>query len=354
MTVPPNPYDPPPPDPYGTPAAGAYGTGPPGAPYPYAYPYPDPYALRPQPTNTLAIAALVCAFVFAPLGIVFGHISLSQIRRTGEAGRGLAIASLVIGYALTALTLVTVVLLVAFMAVMARDFDKYNHYGSPSYSFTASPAPDVEDLPAFAPPANLGADCSYPAAAAPASKPVARPRAGRVPTEPAHVAATIATDRGNIGVELDNAKSPCTVNSFVSLAQQGYFDGTSCHRLTANKSLSVLQCGDPTATGSGGPGYTFADEYPTNQYPDGDAGLGVPLRYPRGTLAMANAGTGTNGSQFFIVYADSKLPPTYTVFGSVDETGMVAVDRVAAGGVTDGNLDGKPALPVTIESVRLD
>jgi peptidyl-prolyl cis-trans isomerase B (cyclophilin B) len=350
MTVPPNPYDPAPSGPDGANDPAGYRAG----PYPYAYPYPDPYGPPPpRQTNTLAIAALVCAFVFAPLGIVFGHVSLSQIKRTGEEGRGLAIAGLAIGYALTAISLVSVILLVTFMVIVAKDAGNDHRAGSPTNGFTARPAPDIDDLPEFSPPANLGADCRYPAAA-PASKPVRQPRAGRVPTEPAQVAATIATDRGNIGVELDNAKSPCTVNSFVNLAQQGYFDGTSCHRLTANNSLSVLQCGDPTATGTGGPGYSFANEYPTNQYVEGDAKLGVPVRYPRGTLAMANAGTGTNGSQFFIVYADSKLPPTYTVFGSVDDTGMATVDRVAGAGVVGGNLDGKPALPVTIESIRLD
>ena len=76
--------------------------------------------------------------------------------------------------------------------------------------------------------------------------------------------------------------------------------------------------------------------------------------YPRGTLAMANGGPGTNGSQFFIVFADSQLPPTYTVFGSVDETGLAVVDRIAAGGVKDGGEDGQPTTPLTIEAVRLN
>jgi peptidyl-prolyl cis-trans isomerase B (cyclophilin B) len=76
--------------------------------------------------------------------------------------------------------------------------------------------------------------------------------------------------------------------------------------------------------------------------------------YPRGTLAMANAGPDTNGSQFFIVYQDSRLPPSYTVFGSVDETGLATVDEIAERGVAGGNLDGRPARPVTVESIRLD
>ena len=115
----------------------------------------------------------------------------------------------------------------------------------------------------------------------------------------------MTTNQGNIGLQLDNAKSPCTVNSFASLAQQGYFNDTPCHRLTTSEGLSVLQCGDPTGQGSGGPGYEFANEYPTNQFQPDDPQLQNPVMYPRGTLAMANAGPGTNGSQFFLVYKDS-------------------------------------------------
>jgi peptidyl-prolyl cis-trans isomerase B (cyclophilin B) len=116
----------------------------------------------------------------------------------------------------------------------------------------------------------------------------------------------------------------------------------------------VLQCGDPTGEGSGGPGYRFPNEYPTNQYRLADPGLQTSVVYPRGTLAMANAGQGTNGSQFFLVYKDSQLPPTYTVFGTIDDAGLAVVDKIAAGGVKDGSEDGKPATGVTIESVRLD
>ena len=187
-----------------------------------------------------------------------------------------------------------------------------------------------------------------------ASRPNRPPRTGRVPTTPPVVDATLVTDSGAIGLRLDNAKSPCTVNSFVSLAQQGYFDGTTCHRLTTSESLRVLQCGDPSGTGSGGPGYRFPNEYPTNQYRMTDPALQQPVRYPRGTLAMANSGPGTNGSQFFVVYEDSAMPPTYAVFGTVDETGLAVVDRIAADGVEDGSDDGAPKSAVTVESVRLD
>jgi peptidyl-prolyl cis-trans isomerase B (cyclophilin B) len=168
------------------------------------------------------------------------------------------------------------------------------------------------------------------------------------------VSVSMSTNQGNLGLQLDNAKAPCTVNSFASLAQQGYFNDTPCHRLTTTESLSVLQCGDPTGTGTGGPGYQFANEYPTNQYPPDDPALQQPVRYPRGTIAMANAGPGTNGSQFFLVYQDSQLPPGYTVFGTTDQTGLATLDKIAAGGVADGGQDGKPATDVQITSVLLD
>ena len=220
---------------------------------------------------------------------------------------------------------------------------------------SAAAAPQATgQLPAFAPPADLGADCQYPASPEPASKQVNPPRTGKVPTDPAQVSASMATNQGNIGLQLDNGKAPCTVNSFASLAQQGYFNDTPCHRLTTTEKLSVLQCGDPTGVGTGGPGYQFANEYPTNQYQPDDPALQEPVVYPRGTLAMANAGTGTNGSQFFLVYRDSELPPNYIVFGTVDETGLATLDKIAEAGVACGGQDGKPATDVQVKSIQLD
>ena len=322
----------------------------PPPPYPYgAYRYPAP-----PPTNTMAIAALVSAVVFAPLGIVFGHISLSQIKRTGEEGRGLAIAGLVIGYLVTVLTVIAVVVGVVFSTLVIRGFRDSVDPGDawPTDRITAAPVSD--ELPPFQPPAGLGSNCSYPATATPADKPATPPRTGAVPTVPAVVRAIMTTNDGTIGLRLDNGKAPCTVNSFVSLAQQGYFDGTPCHRLTAAPELAVLQCGDPTGTGTGGPGYRFTNEYPTNQYRPFDPSLKQALNYPRGTLAMANAGPDTNGSQFFIVYRDSLLPPTYTVFGRVDDTGLATVDKIAAAGISGDPEDGRPSKPVTITAVRLE
>ncbi|MUL84355.1 MULTISPECIES: peptidylprolyl isomerase [unclassified Mycolicibacterium] len=215
----------------------------------------------------------------------------------------------------------------------------------------AQPAANGQ-LPAFAAPADLGANCQYPAAGA-ASKPATLPHTGKVPTDPATVSVSMVTTQGNIGLQLDNAKSPCTVNSFASLAGQNYFNDTPCHRLTTG-GLSVLQCGDPTGQGTGGPGYQFANEYPSNQYQPDNPALQQPVVYPRGSLAMANAGPNTNGSQFFLVYQDSQLPPNYTVFGKIDDTGLATLDKIAAAGVDGGGPDGKPALDVQLKSVALD
>ena len=210
-----------------------------------------------------------------------------------------------------------------------------------------------DQLPAFKPAAGLGANCQYPAAGEKA-RDAAPPKTGKVPTDPATISVSMSTDQGNLGLTLNNAEAPCTVNSFASLAQKGYFDNTVCHRLTTAPELGVLQCGDPNATGSGGPGYSFANEYPTNQYDKADPALGKPVLYPRGTLAMANAGPNTNGSQFFLVYKDSKLPPNYTVFGTIDSTGLATLDKIAAAGVGGGGVDGKPATEVKVKSVLLD
>ncbi|RDH75046.1 DUF4190 domain-containing protein [Mycolicibacterium moriokaense] len=322
-----------------------YGTYPPYGAYP---PYGPP---RPRPTNGMAIASLICAFVFAPLGIVFGHISLSQIKRTGEEGHGLAVAGLVISYLITVGSIVLLAFIVLFAIIVAGHVDNGTRYRP---GITAAPSTPNGGLPAFDPPPNLGANCAYPTTTEPASKPNKPPRSGRVPTDPAKVSASMSTNRGNIGIQLDNAKSPCTVNSFASLAQQGYFDETSCHRLTTSAVLGVLQCGDPSGTGTGGPGYRFANEYPTNQYRMTDPALKAPVEYPRGTLAMANQGSGTNGSQFFLVYQDSMLPPTYTAFGTIDDTGLATLDKIAAAGVDGAGDDGTPSMRVTIDSVRLD
>lgn len=184
-----------------------------------------------------------------------------------------------------------------------------------------------------------GVTCKY-EATADAAKDVGLPPATGV-ANTGTLGYTLQLNGDKIPVNLDRVNAPCTVNSFVSVAGQGYFDGTACHRLVDANQLFVLQCGDPTGTGSGGPGYEFADE------------LSGKETYPAGTLAMANAGPGTNGSQFFIVYGDSQLSPAYTVFGHTGAAGIKVLSAIAAGGQDDsyGDGSGKPLLPAVIKGV---
>jgi peptidyl-prolyl cis-trans isomerase B (cyclophilin B) len=151
--------------------------------------------------------------------------------------------------------------------------------------------------------------------------------------------ARVKTNCGTITIRLDGKKAPHTVNSFAFLARKGYFDDTPCHRLTT-AGIYVLQCGDPTGTGTGGPGYTIPDENLSG------------ATYPAGTVAMANTGQPhTGGSQFFFVYKDTPLPAQYTPFGTVDTSGLAILTRIAAAGSdnSNGTGDGKPNQPVVIE-----
>lgn len=134
----------------------------------------------------------------------------------------------------------------------------------------------------------------------------------------------------------------CTTTSFTSLAEQGFYDGTPCSRVSdpAAVPYGIVQCGDPTGTGTGGPGYSFADELTGDE------------SYPAGSVAMANAGPDTNGSQFFLNFADSQFPPDYTVFGTITPDGLEALADVASVGAEGGAPDGPPAEPIVIESVR--
>lgn len=147
----------------------------------------------------------------------------------------------------------------------------------------------------------------------------------------------LTTNCGQITIRMDQAKAPKTVNSMVFLTEQKYFDLTSCHRLTT-AGIFVLQCGDPAGNGTGGPGYSIPDENLPAQTAD---------NYPAGTVAMANAGPGTGGSQFFIVYDNTTLPPAYTIWGKV-VAGLDVVKKVAAQGVQGGGTDGPPAQPISI------
>lgn len=151
----------------------------------------------------------------------------------------------------------------------------------------------------------------------------------------------LTTNQGDITIAMD-PKAPVTDASMAYLAGKGFFNGTNCHRLTT-QGIFVLQCGDPKGNGTGGPGYEIPDE----NLPANGAN-----NYPAGTVAMANSGPDTNGSQFFIVYKDTTLPPDYTVWGKVT-SGMDVVDKVAAAGVQGGAMYGPPALPITIETATV-
>ena len=161
-------------------------------------------------------------------------------------------------------------------------------------------------------------------------------QAEQVLGEQARYTATISTSLGDIQVELFASESPATVNNFAFLASQGYYDGTPIHRIVPG---FVVQMGDPTGTGTGGPGYKFDDELAAARN----------RGYERGTLAMANAGPNTNGSQFFICLDRVGLPPAYSVFGEVTE-GMEIVDSIA-----NVRLRGeRPIDEVTVTSVSVD
>jgi peptidyl-prolyl cis-trans isomerase B (cyclophilin B) len=162
---------------------------------------------------------------------------------------------------------------------------------------------------------------------------------------------TISTGLGDITAKVDKSKAPCTAAAFEYLASKKFWDNTKCHRMTT-VDIKVLQCGDPSATGkgyretdgSGGPSFRYAEEnLPTSATPP----------YPRGTIAMAKTqAPGSTGSQFFIVYADTQLDPSYTVLGTIDK-GMDIVDKVAKGGVDDANGpgDGHPKIEVPIKTL---
>lgn len=209
---------------------------------------------------------------------------------------------------------------------------------SASASVSASPSPSVTA-------AMVDGKCVY-TKAGKASRKVSLPSA--TPDTKATYVATIKTNRGAVVIDLLNSKAPCTVNSFVSLANQDFFNNTPCPRLTtAAYGIYILQCGDPTGNGSGNPGYEF--------YTENLKGA----TYPAGTVAMARESTGanpqdTNGSQFFLVYNSSPLPASYTPFGKI-VSGLNIIQNVAKAGSDNSNStgDGHPKEKVQIESVTI-
>jgi cyclophilin family peptidyl-prolyl cis-trans isomerase len=191
------------------------------------------------------------------------------------------------------------------------------------------------------PRASTTAHCTY-TANPPAARKVNFPPATASKT--ASDQATITTNRGPIVIDLLDSKAPCTVNSFVSLAGQDFYNNTPCPRLSTSGGLYMLQCGDPTGKGTGGPGYEFASENLTG------------ATYPAGTMAMANTGApDSNGSQFFLVYKDTSLSPDYTPFGKI-VSGLNILQNVGNHGYgppLNSAGGGAPKEKVEIESVTI-
>lgn len=264
-----------------------------------------------------------------------------QERRAQQAVRRKKVAIIT-----SAVVAVVVVAGIVALTVLDTGTDKpAEPAAAPAHVVTPASIPtEIVPLPKRPSPLPASVTCDYAEATdGPAARPVQPPPSTGVSSQ-GTVAATVDTSAGPIPLTLDRALAPCTVNSFLSLAKQGYFNDTSCHRLTTDPGLQVLQCGDPTGTGSGGPGYTVPDEV----FPQ--------LTYGRGILAMAKTSApNSGGSQFFMVYGDGQLPAEYTVFGSISPEGLVVLDNIARKG-HDGSFDaqaggGKPVEPVVIRAV---
>ena len=211
---------------------------------------------------------------------------------------------------------------------------------TPSAAPTTAPSPTSAATPSPTSPSASTAPAAC-ASASPTAKPTASfasapAKSGTLPTT-----LTLATNCGDIVIALD-PKAPITVGSEAFLAGQHFYDGTACHRLTT-QGIFVLQCGDPKGDGTGGPGYTIPDE----NLPSASG-----VNYPAGTVAMANAGANTGGSQFFLVYQDTTLPPGYSIWGRVT-TGLDTLKAIAAAGTANGTPDGPPAQPVVIKSATI-
>ena len=203
---------------------------------------------------------------------------------------------------------------------------------APSESASAStPAPSESAAPAA--PAS-GGPCKPSAAVGSQPKDVGAPN-DVLPAK--SYTFNLKTNCGDIQITADAVKAPITVSTLAFLAKGGFYNGTICHRLTT-QGLFVLQCGDPTATGGGGPNFTFKDENLPAQ---------ADNNYPAGSVAMANSGPNTNGSHFFLVYADTTLGANYTLWGKITK-GLDIVKSIAEYGTADGSGDGAPKATVEI------
>ncbi|WP_156366247.1 peptidylprolyl isomerase [Agreia sp. Leaf335] len=271
----------------------------------------NPYRPGSTRTNPLAIVSLISAFVLSLVAVITGHLALRQIKRTGEGGRGLAIAGVTIGYAgLVAGIVVIAVLITGGIAAVNDQLAEPEPSGASTSEVYELPSPSLAE----------GRDWT----------------------------GTITINGQDVDVTLDGAAAPQAVSSFLALGDDGFFDGTSCHRLVT-QGIYVLQCGDPTGTGTGGPGYSYG---PIENAPKDDV-------YPAGTLAMARIGGDgeSMGSQFFIVYDDSTIPSDaaggYTVLGTITG-GLDVVTGIADKGTKSGASDGAPADPAVIDGVSFE
>jgi peptidyl-prolyl cis-trans isomerase B (cyclophilin B) len=263
-----------------------------------------------------------------------------QARRTRQLSVGIIVAVLVVGVGVGA-------------SVIAGAFNSPKSSAAansrtPAASDSASPSASATPSPTSTA-AMVDGKCVYTKSGT-AAKPVSLPPA--TPDTSATYTAKFTTNRGTIVVDLNSA-APCTVNSFVSLADQAYFNNTHCHRLVTT-GIYVLQCGDPTGTGEGGPGYVFNSENLSSLQQVTMSGEKEAV-YPAGSVAMANTGQpDSNGSQFFFVYKKTYLPASYTPFGTI-ASGLSIIQNVAKAGSDNSNGagDGHPKEKVQIDRVTI-
>lgn len=283
-------------------------------------------ATPPNKTNTLAIVSFISSFFISVAGIVLGHMALRQIKNTREGGRGLAIGGLVVGYVSVAATLVGVIILA--VTLISLNATATSPSGPIAAETSTTDAYDLLDRPKTKSP--------EPTVEAPAPE----------NSEDRDWSGVISMNGKNtMNVTLFGQKAPQGVAAFVALANQSFYNGTSCHRLSTG-GFDLLQCGDPSGTGIGGPDYRFG---PIENAPADNI-------YRRGDIALARLGNDPNsmGSQFFIMYGDTEIPGDraggYTIIGHIT-SGLEAIDKIASGGVVGGGTDGTPALPAKIESI---
>jgi cyclophilin family peptidyl-prolyl cis-trans isomerase len=282
---------------------------------------------------------IVITVLFGLFGLIPAAIAAGKARRAGVSENrywiafGASMAGSVVLYAVVALAFLGLVVGVASESgtASARTSAEATAESEPALQPPAEPTDVVADGRCVFSPDTSG-----------------NPNLVDVGTPPSQVptngTATVALENnfGPLGLTLDRSLAPCASASFVHLAEQGFFDDSICHRLVDQPGFGVLQCGDPTGTGSGGPSYKYAEEVtPTTTY-------------PRGTIAMAKTSApSSTGSQFFLCFVDTELPPEYTVVGTVDDAGLQALDAIAANG-SDGSMEPSPGGGAPLEPVEIE